>query len=208
MKVQPKCVPIVVVMALLGAGFPLRAGYAELVSTYSSLFDRAIPANPKATMGWMEDAVVVVPDHLIITDLDVTVSVTHTNVFDLQLTITSPSGTSVVLNSYDPFTEYFDGADYRQTVFDDEAEVAIGEATPPFTGRYRVDVDDALAAFDGEDAFGDWHLQIYDAHYGDTGSLDAFGVRITTPEPATAVLLLGGLVVVRCARRRRGLRVD
>jgi hypothetical protein len=151
----------------------------------------------------MEDAVLEVPDHLIIEDLDVSVSLTHTNVFDLQLVVTSPSGTSVVLNSYDPFTDYFSGADYRQTVFDDEAEISIADALPPFTGHFRADANNALSVFDGEDAFGNWHLEIYDAHYADTGSLDAFGLTITTPEPATAALLLAGLGVVRFARRRR-----
>jgi len=208
MRLRANPVPGVVAVILLSLGLPLRAGYAELVWSYSSSFDRAIPADPEATMGWMEDAVIIVPDHLIITDLDVSVSLTHEKVFDLQLTITSPSGTSVVLNSYDPFTEYFDGANYRQTVFDDEAEVSISEALPPFTGRYRADANDALAAFDGEDAYGGWRLQIYDAHYVHTGSLDAFGVTITTPEPATAALLLGGLGLARFARQRRrpGLR--
>ncbi|UCD52281.1 MAG: proprotein convertase P-domain-containing protein [Phycisphaerales bacterium] len=202
MRVHANFVPVVVVVALLGLGGPLRADYAELVWSYSDCFDKTIPADPEATKGWMDDAILRVPDHLIIEDLDVSVSLTHTNVFDLRLIVTSPSGTSVVLNSYDPFTEYFSGADYRQTVFDDEAEISIGDATPPFTGRFRVDANDALSAFDGEDAFGDWHLEIYDAHYSDTGSLDSFGLTITTPEPATAALLLAGLGIVRLARRR------
>jgi len=202
MRVNASLIPVVIVIVLLNLGAALRAGRAELVWSYSDVFDQAIPADAEATKGWMEDAVIEVPDHLIITDLDVSVSLTHTNVFDLRLIVTSPAGTSVVLNSYDPFTEYFSGADYRQTVFDDEAEIAIADATPPFTGRFRVDANEALAVFDGEDAFGAWRLQIYDAHYCDTGSLDAFGLTITTPEPATAALLLAGLGIVRCARRR------
>lgn len=208
MREHANLIPVVMVVVLLNAGVPPRSGYAEMVWSYSSAFDHPIPADPEATKGWMEDAVLCVPDHLIIEDLDVSVSLTHTNVFDLQLIVTSPSGTSVVLNSYDPFTEYFSGADYRQTVFDDEAEISIGDATPPFTGRFRADVNDALSVFDGEDAFGNWRLEIYDAHYSDTGSLDAFGLTITTPEPATAALLLAGLGIVRCLRRRslRGLR--
>lgn len=203
MRPQTISVPVVVAVVLLSLGVPMNVGYAELVWSYDDWFDQAIPADPEATKGWMEDAVIEVPDHLIIADLDVSVSLTHTKVFDLQLTVTSPSGTSVVLNSYDPFTEYFNGEDYRQTVFDDEAEISIADATPPFSGRFRVDANDALSAFDGEDAFGCWRLQIYDAHYANTGSLDAFGLTITTPEPATATLLFVGLGIVGFVRRRR-----
>jgi subtilisin-like proprotein convertase family protein len=151
----------------------------------------------------MADAVLEVPDHLIVRDLDVSVSVTHTKVFDLRLLLTSPAGTTVLLNSYDPFTGYFEGQDYQGTVFDDEAPVSIADGQAPFEGRYRPSDEAALSAFDGEDAFGAWRLQIYDAHYVDTGVLEAFGLTITTPEPASAVLLLVGLGLARFARRRQ-----
>jgi subtilisin-like proprotein convertase family protein len=203
MRLHTNLVPLVAIVVLLSLGVPMRAGHAELVWSYDDWFDQAIPADQEATKGWMDDAIIEVPDHLIIADLDVSVSLTHTNVFDLQLIVTSPSGTSVVLNSYDSFTEYFSGENYRQTVFDDEADVSIADATPPFSGRFCPDANEALSAFDGEDAFGCWRLQIYDAHYGDAGRLDAFGLTITTPEPATATLLLGGLGIVRFVRRRR-----
>lgn len=174
----------------------------ELVWFYGGPFDQAIPADPEATRGWMEDAIIEVPDHLVITDLNVSVSLTHTNTFDLELRLISPSGTSVLLNAYDPFTEYFEGANYRQTVFDDEAAASITAAAPPFTGSWQPRSAAGLTAFDGEDAFGSWRLRIYDNSYLDTGQLDAFGLTITTPEPATLVLLVAGLGLLRPLRRR------
>ena len=201
MKMRAKTGPLIIVSILLGVA--VGTGRSETVWFYGGSFDLAIPADPEATRGWMDDAVIEVPDHLTIVDLDVGVSLTHTQVFDLRLSLTSPSGTTVLLNSYDPFTGYFEGADYQGTVFDDEATVSIADALPPFEGRYRPVTDAALSAFDGEDAHGTWRLQIYDAYALDAGALRAFGLVITTPEPATAVILLVGLGIAGLASPRR-----
>lgn len=191
------------VSVLLGAGGLPESADAELVVSYGGSFDLPIPADPDATRGWMTDAVVEVTDHHIVTDLDAIVTVTHTQVFDLQLRITSPSGTTVILNVYDPFNDYFEGQNYQGTVFDDEASVSISDGEAPFAGRFRPVDPEGLAAFDGEDAFGEWRLAIYDAHYMDTGSLDYFALVITTPEPATALLLLLGIGWLKQARMCR-----
>jgi len=158
--------------------------------TYGGEVDLDIPADSDDSKGWMVDAVIEVPDNFTIEDLDVGISLTHDSVFDLQITLESPSGTTVTLNMYNPSEEYIEGEDYIDTIFDDEAEIPIGQAEPPFPGRYQP--QDPLSAFDGEDAQGTWRLQIYDAYYTDTGSLESFELMITIPEPATTMLLLLG----------------
>lgn len=202
MRTRANSAHLIIVSVLLSLVIPVPEGMAETVWFYGGSFDLTIPADPEKTRGWMDDAIVEVPDHFIIEDLDVSVSLAHTNVFDLRLSLTSPSGTTVLLNSYDPFTDYFEGQDYQQTVFDDEAVASIVDGRPPFEGRYRPVGDDVLSAFDGEDAFGSWRLGIYDAHYVDTGSLTAFGLAITAPEPATAVILLLGLGIAGLSKPR------
>lgn len=196
---------VVTVAALFMTGLvvPVYGGSDAEVWTYGGAFDLAIPADPDATRGWMDEAIIEVPDHLLIQDVDVSLSVTHTNIFDLQLFVTSPAGTTVLLNSYDPLGGFFEGADYQGTVFDDEAETSIVDGDAPFAGRFRPLASEGLAAFDGEDAFGLWQLDIYDAHYLDTGSLNAFGLTVTTPEPATGLILLAGLAIVGLSARRR-----
>ena len=173
---------------------------ANPVQTYGGEFDLDIPADSNDSKGWMVDAVIEVPDHGTIEDLDVGLNLTHESVFDLQIFLESPSGTVVCLNLYDPSNEYLEGEDYVDTVFDDEAEVPIGEAEPPFPGRYQP--EDPLSAFDGEDAQGTWRLHIYDAYYGDTGTLESVELMITVLEPATAVLLIFGVGLLTLLRPR------
>ncbi|MHC4084469.1 MAG: proprotein convertase P-domain-containing protein [Planctomycetota bacterium] len=101
------------------------------------------------------------------------------------------------------FREFFEGANYTQTVFDDEAELSIKQAEPPFTGSFRPVEPYKLSDFDGEDAYGIWRLQIYDAWDWDTGTLDSFELVITTPEPATAIFLILGASLVTLFNTRR-----
>ncbi len=167
--------------------FPLSC-FGDSVRTYGGQYDLRIPADTEDSRGWMNDAVVDVPDHLAICDVDVRISLTHTKAFDLRIFLQSPAGARICLNTYNPFSEYFEGENYTQTVFDDEAEIPINQGQPPFTGRFRPR-EDRLAAFDGEDCFGPWRLQIYDAFYMDTGNLNSFELFITVIEPATLSLL-------------------
>ncbi len=194
-----------IVAVLLGLGplsFPV---FADEVYTYKGDFDLQIPAEPDASKGWMTDAVIEIDSHFTISDIDVGLTLTHSNVFDLQISLQSPDGMTICLNTYNPDNEFFQGADYSQTVFDDEAQIPIGQAQPPFTGRFRPNNGSLLEIFDDQDIYGPWHLQIYDAYYHDTGTLESFELTVTTPEPATVVLLvLGtGLTTLLQPRRRR-----
>jgi len=196
---------IVAIFALV-AGFTLVVS-ASPVHIYGGDFNLRIPADPNntnTTKGWMDDAIIEISDHFPIADLDVGVSLTHSKVFDLQLYLQSPTGTRLCLNMYN-FDEYFNGENYTLTVFDDEAELSIEQGQPPFTGRFRPEPGNLLAIFDGLDAYGSWRLQIYDAYFADSGTLDRFELIITIPEPTTALLLALGVVLMRLRKSRLGI---
>jgi subtilisin-like proprotein convertase family protein len=188
-----------VIIFIFLSGFCIPA-FAGLVYSYSGEFDLRIPADPNSSRGPMDDAIIEIPDHLTISDLDISINLTHSNVFDLQIFLVSPSGTKVCLSRYD-IEQYFEGEDYINTIFDDEAEVSIEEAFSDFTGRFQP--RDPLAAFDGEDAYGLWRLQIYDTYYKDTGNLENYGIIITVVEPATAILLMFGVGLAMFLRPRQ-----
>ncbi len=187
----------------IGISFPVFAGP---IYTYGGNFDLPIPkldnGDPDISKGWMEDAVIEINDHFFVSDLDVRISIAHTNVFDLQIFLQGPVGTRICLNMY-AFNEFFEGANYTQTVFDDEAKLSIKDTLPPFTGSFRPLEPYKLSDFDGEETYGIWRLQIYDAWDWDIGTLDSFELLITTPEPATAIFLILGAGLVNRFKTHR-----
>ncbi|MHC4624157.1 MAG: hypothetical protein ACYS4W_09680 [Planctomycetota bacterium] len=195
-------VAIVVALGMAAFGRPV---YGGAVHIYGGQFNLPIIDVP-GPGSEMTEAIIDVPDHLTVSDLDVKIDITHTNVFDLQLFLQSPHGARLLLNMYDPETEFGVYENYTGTIFDDEAGLSIGEGEAPFTGRFRPRAPYLLRLFDGLDACGAWRLQIWDMFDLDTGTLDSFELVITTPEPATAMLLLLGITILSSVNdRRRGL---
>jgi len=173
----------------------LSCCFADFTFTYGGSFNRPVPdPNGPGETGVVQ-ATVNVPDHITIADLDIGINITHPHVFDLQLFLQSPQGIEICLNAYD-FNPFFVGGNYRATIFDDEAPQPIEHGKPPFTGRFRPKGPYELSSFDGQDAFGDWRLQIYDIWPYYAGRLDSFELVITVPEPATILILISAAAFI------------
>jgi len=113
-----------------------------------------------------------------LTDVNVTLNIMHTWDSDLDVYLTSPSGTVVEL-----FTDVGSSGDnFVNTTFDDEAATSIVAGTAPFTGSYRP--EGLLAGFDGEDPNGTWTLSVTDDAGGDQGTLNSWSIAIETGEPS------------------------
>ena len=189
-------------------------GLSATVYTYKNDYNLSIPSpdDPESEYGkgWMNDAVIDITDHIVISDLDVSITFEHESLFDLQVLLQSPAGTNVVLNVAGNLAFIVRDEDGRLTsvggsgqwCFDDEAELSIVEATEPFVGSFRPAW--SLSAFDGEDAYGFWRLRIYDAFYADAGYLSGVDIMITVPEPATAMFLIFGAGFAILFKSRRG----
>lgn len=113
-----------------------------------------------------------------ITDVNVTLNITHTWDADLNISLTSPGGTTVLLSD----DNGGGGNDYTNTIFDDAAGTAITSGSAPFTGTFSPEGN--LSDFNGEDPSGTWTLSIYDDAGGDTGTLDSFSIEVCTSTPA------------------------
>ena len=191
-------VAAIILMLVVCAG---RA-QATYVHTYGGQFNLPIIDVPGPD-SQMTEAIIDVPDHFPIHDLDVRINITHTNVFDLQLFLQDPLGLRICLNMYDFKDEFGSYPNYTETIFDDEALLSIEQAEPPFTGRFRPRQPCELSLFHGRDAYGAWTLQICDMYDWDTGTLDSFELIFTTPEPASALILALGGALLTFFRPRR-----
>lgn len=112
-----------------------------------------------------------------------TVGIEHTWVGDLVFTLTSPSGTTATIISNAGGVAN-NGNNFCQTVLDDEATNSIQSVTfssAPYIGDYMP--NQALSAFDGENANGTWTLNVSDISFIDTGNVRAFSLVISSSAP-------------------------
>jgi len=109
----------------------------------------------------------------VITDLDITVNLTHPSDGDLYITLISPAGTPIILSNYLGDT----GDNFTNTTFDDEAATFISEGTAPFTGSFKPYFN--LSQVDGRDPNGTWTLRFDDRFAGNTGTLLSWSLRIS-----------------------------
>ena len=143
-----------------------------------------------------------VPDSFLISDVNVTLNITHTFDGDLNISLASPLGTSVDLSTNNGGS----GNNYTDTVFDDSAGTALTSGSAPVAGTFRP--EQLISAFNGENAFGDWILTVKDEFGGDSGDLNSWSLELAgaqVPEPSTFVLLSLGLGLVgfrRWSQRR------
>jgi subtilisin-like proprotein convertase family protein len=134
-------------------------------------------------------SIITVADTTTVLDVNVTIrNITHTFDGDLDVFLIGPNGTRVELTTDNGGT----GENFVDTVFDDEATNLITGGTAPFTGSFKP--EGVLSLLDGIPANGTWTLEITDDAGGDTGTLTAWSLTLTTEANFTCdVCTPGGL---------------
>ncbi len=110
-----------------------------------------------------------------IQDLNVKVNITHTFDGDLVLELIGPDNTTVTLSN----RRGSSGANFVDTVFDDQAATSITTGVAPFTGSFKP--EGLLSAFNGKFAAGTWTLKVVDQAGIDTGNLTGFEMQMAFP---------------------------
>ncbi|NTV83279.1 MAG: M28 family peptidase, partial [Bacteroidales bacterium] len=105
-------------------------------------------------------------------DVNVNLSISHTNIKDINLYLVSPSGREVMLSTKNGISLDH----YTNTFFDDETVTFINQGRPPYTGTYRP--EQPLSLFDDTVTNGNWSLKIRNAG-GTTGTLTKFCLILT-----------------------------
>jgi len=140
----------------------------ELVNTYTDVINEPIldADGPPANTPGITTRSIFVPDAITIADLDVRVDLRHPRVSDLQLTLIDPAGNRyplAVRRPQNPPGTYLPGADYQNTIFDDQALMRIDDliqARPPFNGTYVPET--SLIPLNGTNSLGLWQFEIID----------------------------------------------
>lgn len=108
----------------------------------------------------------------LITDVKVTLNITHTWLSDLTLELISPKGVSVLLSTGNGG----DGDNYTNTTFDDAASISIKNGTAPFSGTFKPQVP--LSYLKNTESSGEWTLKITDSEDGDGGALNSWSIDV------------------------------
>ncbi|MEQ1826241.1 MAG: S8 family serine peptidase [Pirellula sp.] len=114
-----------------------------------------------------------------VSDINLTLNITHTFLSDLKISLVSPTGRTVVL--VDRVGQ--NGANFTNTVLDDEAANSVASGVAPFTASFRP--SEPLANFNGESPNGTWTLIVADTAAEDIGTLNNWSMQFTTGEQST-----------------------
>jgi subtilisin-like proprotein convertase family protein len=137
-------------------------------SIESADIPQSIPDNNPAGIS----SILTITKNKKITDLNVTLTITHEWVGDLTLALISPKGTSVILSK----NNGDEGLGYTNTTFNDEAENSIGIGIAPFTAEFIPQGN--LSDFNFEESYGEWILKAVDSGPEDIGTIDNWSLEI------------------------------
>jgi len=107
-----------------------------------------------------------------VSNLSVTINISHPKDSDLTALLISPSGSEILLFTGLP------GTNFTNTVLSDQAANSISSSTGAHTGTFYP--TDALADFDGKSANGTWSLKVIDGVSLNTGSIQSWSLSVTT----------------------------
>jgi subtilisin-like proprotein convertase family protein len=106
-----------------------------------------------------------------ISDINVTLSLTHTYLSDLTIALESPSGTIVTLVEGE-----CEDSDDMEVTFDDSGEaISCAASSPAISGM--VIPASSLSAFNEESSIGSWTLVLTDSFPGDDGQLNSWSIN-------------------------------
>ena len=144
-------------------------------NTYSSTTAVAIPDGTGPNVGGpLAISNIAIADTALITDVNVTVNVTHAYIQDLVAALDHPDDTQVFLLS-----RICDNENGFNITFSDGAG-AIACAAPITTGTFSPEVP--LANLNTKPANGQWTLLLQDQYNGDTGTLNSWSIEICSQE--------------------------
>lgn len=122
--------------------------------------------------GKIYNTTINVSDSYVITDVNVTVNITHTWNEDLDIYLISPSGTTVELST----DNGGNGDNYNNVTFDDASANILPTGNTTLSGTYRP--EGSLASFNGQNSNGNWILRVTDDANIDGGIINSITLNL------------------------------
>jgi large repetitive protein len=110
----------------------------------------------------------------VLSDVDVSLNLTHTYVGDLEISLISPLGTQIMLSN----RRGGGGDNFTGTRFDDSASQGITAGSPPYTGSFRP--EGSLSQLNGLGGNGTWFVRIRDLANADVGTFLNWTLHLKT----------------------------
>ena len=151
--------------------YKFTTGQISCLTTASANIPITITASGKPTI----TSTLNIPSGGTISDVNITMNVTHTYINDLTATLISPSGTEVQLYAR-PCTDT--AIKNINATFDDAGIAVVCGTNPGISGT--VQPKSALSVFNGLNSTGTWTLKIGDAFNQDGGVLNSWNLNICT----------------------------
>ncbi|HEX9979536.1 MAG TPA: zinc-dependent metalloprotease family protein [Flavobacterium sp.] len=156
------------------APFGFQTGTIVCASVSSANIPVTIPAVGAPTV----NSTLNIPSGSAISDLNITVNISHTWINDLTLTLIGPSGTQVQLVAA-PCTS---AAINNIVATFDDAGVPVSCGNNPGIGG-TVQPIQSLSAFNGQESTGTWTLRVADAFNQDGGTINSWSLNVCTAQP-------------------------
>jgi subtilisin-like proprotein convertase family protein len=153
-------------------------------------YSNSIPVTIPATVSTVTSTINVSGAGAYISEVELQTFIAHTFSSDLDITITSPSGTVVTLTTDNGsgFDNVFNG-----TNWDDDAIEGASDATyADLVAKSQLRSEEPLAAFIGENPNGVWTITISDDANVDGGSLNSWSIDLHTTLPAQRTVTIVG----------------
>ena len=152
-----------------------------VVSCPGSVASTNVPITIGTTANITINSTLNIPSGGTISDVNITMNVSHTWINDLTATLISPSGTQVQL-----FARPCTSASILNVnaTFDDSGSSVVCGTNPGISGT--VVSLQPLSAFNGQSSTGTWTLRILDSFNQDGGSLNSWSLNICTIQPLSS----------------------
>ena len=117
-----------------------------------------------------------IQDDFIITDVNVTIDITHTWIWDMQLYLKAPNGIETLIYDRSCGSSSVQRKNVNATFDDAATSMVCDNAVPAISGLTKA--SGLLSTFNGLSSLGDWEIRVVDHASGDIGTLNNWSVEL------------------------------